>query len=150
MNITNGLVHVIDTVLTLPQDVSTSAVAVGLTASIGAFTLADSLDFLDYSTNVTVFLPNNQAFASIASAVENMTAANLASLMKYHVVQGNWPNFYIGTRGWTFGQNGTLNTSNGENVTITTSSDGTTYVNSAQVITPNLLVANGVVHVIGK
>ena len=112
--------------------------------------MADSLDVLDYSKDLTMFIPNNQAFASIASALENMTAAALASVMKYHAVQGNWPNFYVGTKGWTFGQNETLTTTNGENITITTTSNGTTYVNSAQVITPNLLVANGVVHVIDK
>jgi hypothetical protein len=35
----------------------------------------------------------------------------------------------------------------GENVTITVE-NGTVFVNSAKVITPNVLVANGVVHVI--
>ena len=150
INITNGLVHVIDTVLTIPQDISTTAVAAGLTASIGAFNLAKSLDVLDYTNDTTAFIPSNQAFASVASALEIMTSADLASVMKYHLVQGEWPNFYIGTRGWTFGTNATLTAMNGENITVTTSSDGTTYVNSAQVITPNLLVANGVVHVIDK
>src|ERR1700722_19044577 len=142
--------HVIDTVLAIPQDVSTTAVVAGMTASVGAFTVAKSLEVVDCSNDVTAFIPNNQAFASVASALENATAAGLASIMKYHVVQGNWPGFYIGTRGWTFGQNTTLTTMNGENISITTRSDGTTFVNSAQVITPNLLVANGVVHVIDK
>jgi uncharacterized surface protein with fasciclin (FAS1) repeats len=147
LNITNGISHVIDTVLTIPQDISATAVAAGLTASVGAFTVAESLD-VDYSNDVTVFIPNNQDFASIASALENIPTADLASVMKYHVVQGTWPDFYIGTRGWTFGQNMTLATMNGENITITTGSDGTTYVNNAQVVTPNLLVANGVIHVV--
>jgi uncharacterized surface protein with fasciclin (FAS1) repeats len=150
LNITNGLVHVIDTVLTIPQDVSKTAMVADLTASIGAFTIAESLAVVDYSNDVTAFIPNNQAFASVASALENLTATGLASLMKYHVVQGNWPDFYIGARGWTFGQNTTLTTMNGENMSITTRNDGTTFVNSAQVISPNLLVANGVVHVIDK
>jgi uncharacterized surface protein with fasciclin (FAS1) repeats len=150
LNITKGLLHVIDTVLAIPQAISATAVAAGLTASIGAFTVAESLEVLDFSNDVTAFIPNNQAFASVASAFENMTTADLASVMKYHIVQGNWPDFYIGTRGWTFGENKTLTTINGEHITITTASDGTTYVNSAQVVTPNLLVANGVVHVIDK
>jgi hypothetical protein len=47
-------------------------------------------------------------------------------------------------------QNMTLTTMNGENISITTKSDSTTFVNNAQVITPNLLVANGVVHGIDK
>jgi uncharacterized surface protein with fasciclin (FAS1) repeats len=141
INITNGLLHVVNTVLTIPQDISTTAAAAGLTASVGAFVVADLLDVLDYSNDVTAFIPNNQTFASVASALENMTTSDLANSMKYHVVQGNWLDFYIGARGWTFGQNMTLTTMNGENITIRTGSDGTTYVNSAQVVTPNLLVA---------
>ena len=94
--------HVIDTVLMIPQDFSTTAMVAGLTASVGAFAVAESLEAVDYSNDVTAFIPNNQAFASVASALENVTAAGLASLMKYHVVQGNWPDFYIGARGWTF------------------------------------------------
>jgi uncharacterized surface protein with fasciclin (FAS1) repeats len=126
--------HVIDTVLMIPQDISTTAMVAGLTASVGAFTVAESLEAVDYSNDVTAFIPNNQAFASVASALENATAASLASVTKYHFVQGHWPEFYIGTRGWTFGQNTTLTTMNGENISIT----------------PNLLVANGVVHMIDK
>jgi uncharacterized surface protein with fasciclin (FAS1) repeats len=38
---------------------------------------------------------------------------------------------------------------NGETLTITTN-NGTIYVNSAKVVTPDVLVANGVVHVINK
>jgi uncharacterized surface protein with fasciclin (FAS1) repeats len=150
LNITNGLLHIIDTVLTIPPDILTTAVAAGLTASVGAFTVAESLDVLDYSNDVTAFIPNNQAFASVASALQNISSADLASVMKYHVMQGNWPDFYNGIRGWTFGQNMTLTTMNGENITITTDSNGTTYVNSAQAVTPNLLVANGVLHVVDK
>lgn len=43
--------------------------------------------------------------------------------------------------------NTTLKTVNGESVTITIE-NGTVFVNSAKVIVPNVLVANGVVHVI--
>jgi len=46
--------------------------------------------------------------------------------------------------------NGTnLTTMNGMNLTITVD-NGTVFVNSAKVVTPNILVANGVVHVIDK
>ena len=67
--------------------------AAGLTAYIGAFNVAKSLDVLDYTNHVTAFIPNNKAFASVASALGNMTIADLASVMKYHLVQGEWPDF---------------------------------------------------------
>ncbi len=53
-----------------------------------------------------------------------------------------------GTVGYsTILTNTTLTTVNGEKVTITIEG-GNVYVNSAKVITPDVLVANGVVHVI--
>jgi uncharacterized surface protein with fasciclin (FAS1) repeats len=45
--------------------------------------------------------------------------------------------------------NTTLKTVGGGNVTITVE-NGTVFVNSAKVVTPNVLVANGVVHVIDR
>lgn len=46
--------------------------------------------------------------------------------------------------------NGTsLKTMSGANLTITVE-NGTVFVNSAKVVTPDVLVANGVVHVIDK
>ena len=46
--------------------------------------------------------------------------------------------------------NGTMLTSmSGMNLTITVSNDSV-FVNSAKVITPDVLVANGVVHVVDK
>ncbi len=112
--------------------------------------MADSLNVLDYTKDVTAFIPTNDAFESVGSTLESMTTIQLAEIMDYHMISGKYPNFYIGAKGWTFGANATLTMINGENITITTASDGTTYVNDAKIITPNLLVANGVVHVIDR
>ena len=121
-----------------------------MTAAIGAFTVAESLDVLDYTKDITAFIPSNEAFESVGSALESMTTVQLAEIMDYHVISNKYPGFYIGTKGWTFGANITLTMVNGENMTVTTADDGTTYINDAKVITPNLLVANGVVHVIDR
>lgn len=53
-----------------------------------------------------------------------------------------------GTVGYSTGlTNTTLTTVNGETLKITIE-NGNVFVNSAKVITPDVLVANGVVHVI--
>ena len=41
-------------------------------------------------------------------------------------------------------------TTTGTNITFTLASDGTIFVNSAAIVQPNILVANGVVHVVDK
>ncbi len=79
-------------------------------------------------------------FQAIGSAVGNLTSSQLTNILEYHVVQG--------TVGYsTLLSNTSLKTVAGGNVTITIE-NGSVFVNSAKVITPNVLVNNGVVHVI--
>ncbi|MCJ1273132.1 hypothetical protein MMC21_000921 [Puttea exsequens] len=138
---TGGIIHIINTVLTLPQNISSTAVAAGLTAAAGALTKANLATALDEMADVTVFVPSNDAFNAIGSATANLSVMELASVLQYHVVNGTVA--YSSTL-----MNGTMvPTLGGANLTITL--DGSNvFVNSAKVITPNVLVANGVVHVI--
>jgi uncharacterized surface protein with fasciclin (FAS1) repeats len=56
-----------------------------------------------------------------------------------------------GTVGYSSGLvSGSITTLNGGNVAIQVADDGSVTVNGAKVITPNVLVANGVVHVIDR
>ena len=140
MNFTGGVIHIIDTVLTIPESDSSTAVAANLTSLAGALTTANLVSTVDALSDVTIFAPSNAAFEAIGSAVGTLSTAQLTSILTYHVVQG--------TVGYsTLLSNTTLKTVNGENVTITIE-DGDVFVNSAKVITPNVLVNNGVVHVI--
>ncbi|KAK3168517.1 hypothetical protein OEA41_004965 [Lepraria neglecta] len=96
---------------------------------------------LDSARDVAVFAPNNAAFQAIGSATANLNIMELALILEYHVVNGTVG--YSSTL-----MNGTILTSmSGMNLTIAVS-DGSVFVNSAKVVTPNVLVANGVVHVI--
>jgi len=140
LNFTGGVIHVIDEVLTLPQSPSDTALAAGLTAIVGALNATNLTSTVDELEDVTIFAPSNAAFASIASALANLTTEQAASILQYHVVQGT-----VGYSSML--SNTTLATVGGGEVTITVM-NGTVYVNSAKVITADVLVANGVVHVI--
>ena len=143
MNYTNGVIHVIDNLLTIPVNVSATAVAANLTSLAGALMSAKLVEAVDSARDVTVFAPNNAAFQAIGSALPNMTTQELARVLEYHVVNG--------TVGYSsmLSNDTMLKTMNGENVTVTMV-NGTVYVNSAKVIVPDVLVANGVVHIIDK
>lgn len=135
-----GVVHVIDRFLTVPANVSTTAVAANLTSVTGALRTANLVEAVDTTPDVTIFAPNNEAFQNIGSALNNASSEDLTSILTYHVVEG--------TVGYSSSlTNTTLRTLNGAELTITVS-NGTVYVNSARVVTPDVLVANGVVHVI--
>ncbi|KAL8785426.1 MAG: hypothetical protein Q9213_003356 [Squamulea squamosa] len=140
-NFTGGVVHIIDNVLTIPQNVSSTAIAAGLSGVAGALTTAKLVDTVDSISDVTIFAPNNSAFQAIGSALPNLTTTQLASILQYHVINGTVA--YSSTL-----QNGTsVPALAGGDLTVTIV-DRDIFVNSAKVLIPDVLVANGVVHVI--
>lgn len=160
---TGGVIHIIDRFLTIPLNISTTGTVAGLSAAVGAVSVAGLTQTLDTIKDVTVFAPNNAAFEAIGSAVANLSTSDLTKILEYH---GATPAYVRGKFGVRMANistviNGTVAYSsdlvngtkiqalNGETLTITTN-NGTIYVNSAKVVTPDVLVANGVVHVINK
>lgn len=135
--------HIIDKVLTVPLNVSSSAAAAGLSAVAGALQVEKLTETVDDLKNVTIFAPENSAFQAIGSALGNFTADQLTDILEYHVLNDTLA--YS-----TDLKNDTQYTAvNGRNLTVRID-NGSMFVDSARVVTPNLLVANGVVHIIDK
>lgn len=141
INFTGGVLHVIDAILTIPLNISATAVDAGLSAAAGALNDTGLVGTVDSLMDVTVFVPNNAAFQAIGSAVGNLTMAQLSSILEYHVINGTVAYSTDLVNG------STIKTLQGNDVTITIL-NGSVFVNSAEVVTPDVLVANGVVHVI--
>lgn len=98
---------------------------------------------LEDLSDITIFCPNNDAFQAIASGAGNITDEQLAEILQYHVING--------TVGYSTAlSNTSLTTLNGEEVQITVDSDGAVFVNSARVINADILIENGVLHVIDE
>ncbi|TID26831.1 FAS1 domain-containing protein [Venturia nashicola] len=139
---TGGVLHVIDHVLTLPQNVSSTLVNAGLSSLYGALNATGLLDTVNGLQNVTIFAPQNAAFQRVGSALGSASTDTLKAVLTYHVHVGQEPLYSTSL------QNGsTLSTLNGVNLNIHTGSNGI-FVNSAKVVTPNVLIAGGVVHII--
>ncbi|KAK4888869.1 hypothetical protein LTR27_012268 [Elasticomyces elasticus] len=139
----NGVIHIIDKLLLIPLSISETLITGNFTALAGAATQADLVPTLEDLSDVTIFCPNNDAFQKIASGTGNITDEQLAEILKYHVVQG--------TVGYsTLLSNNSLPTLNNEEIKITIDDDGAVFVNSARVINADILVANGVIHVIDE
>jgi len=143
-NFTGGTMHIIDSMLTLPANLSTTLLVDGYTAAVGALRqggMADTLDGDD--TPLTVLVPSNAGFAAVGSLVADMTTEDLQLVLGYHVVQGQV--LYAATLGNEEG----VQTLQGGDVTFRRE-DGGVFVNGARVLVEDLLVANGVVHIIDK
>lgn len=142
VNFTGGTIHIIDRVLTIPESDAATAAAANLTSLAGALTQANLVNTVDSLHDVTVFAPSNAAFQAIGSALESLTTQELATILEYHVVNGT-----IGYSSYL--TNTTLTSVSGGTIRITVE-NGTVYANGAKVIVPDVLVANGVVHVIDR
>jgi hypothetical protein len=93
---------------------------------------------------VTIFCPNNDAFQKLAGTpgANNITDEQLAEILQYHVVQGA-----VGYS-TTLSNDLKLPTLAGQELTITIDAEGGVFVNNARVINSDIIIANGVLHVI--
>jgi transforming growth factor-beta-induced protein len=159
---TNGVIHVIDTVLLPPMDQSNTsdpvrseepamkldivdtAVANGsFTILARALTEAGLIDTLKSDGPFTVFAPNDEAFAKIPSDQLNAILADKALLTKiltYHVVAGKLLAADV------LGQTG-LNSVQGSSIKVSSNDDGA-FVNDSKIVATDVLASNGVIHVI--
>ncbi|KAL1609991.1 hypothetical protein SLS60_001656 [Paraconiothyrium brasiliense] len=140
-NFTGGTVHIIDRVLVFPLNVLDTANALNLTSLRGAINATDSIEAAN-ARNITVFAPNNEAFNNIGSALANLSNDNLQNILEYHIVEDVYYSTSL--------ENGTTLQSEDDDreLTITINENGTVFVNAAEVVVPNVLIANGVLHIL--
>ncbi|KAI5780358.1 FAS1 domain-containing protein [Peziza echinospora] len=141
-----GVVHIIDSVLELPQPISVTAAAANLTALAAALVKTNLLDTVDKTPSLTVFAPRNAAFQAIGNLLGSISDKDLASVLTYHVVAG--PPLYS-LPGAADGDVH-LKTLQGGSVTVH-ENEGGWFVNGARIIggnTGGVLVGNGIVYVI--
>lgn len=140
----NGVIHVIDTVLLPPKDIVDTAVADGRFKTLAtALQTAGLVETLKGKGPFTVFAPTDDAFAKLPKGtVEALLKdkAQLTSILTYHVVAGRVMSTDVVKLT-------TANTVNGKPITIKVK-DGKVYINDAQVIIADILTSNGVIHVI--
>merc|ERR1712032_1596072 len=142
VNYTNGVVHIIDDVLMIPGNLTSTAQNANLTAFLGAAENASVASTLLGAEDLTIFAPSNSAFQDIGSLTSNLTMDQLANIISYHVIEGTVA--YSSDL-----SNTSLTTLQGDDVEITIA-NGAVMVNNATVTNANILFAGGVIHVIDQ
>ncbi|KAI8648656.1 hypothetical protein NCS57_01477400 [Fusarium keratoplasticum] len=140
LDFTGGVIHIINRVLNIPKNLTETVIAANLTAAMGALTEVELATDLVEAESLTVFVPSNSAFAAIGSIAGDLSEDDLRDVLRYHVIRGT-------VEYSSLLENGTLETVEGEDVRISVY-DGDVFVNEARVIIPDVLIANGVIHVI--
>jgi uncharacterized surface protein with fasciclin (FAS1) repeats len=113
-----------------------------LSTLVTAVTKAGLVDTLNSAQNITVFAPDNDAFAKIPKRTLNKVLADkktLSSILTYHVVGQNVAPGALGGGSFTTLQGGM----------VTTSGSGESYkVNDSNVVCGNVQTANATVYII--
>jgi transforming growth factor-beta-induced protein len=145
----NGVVHVIDGVLlgelNIVQRVVADPAFSSLQAAVGAADPAVATTLSDESSDYTVFAPTNDAFGAFLGdgSLGDFTPAQLATVLQYHALSGT-----VLSTDLTDGQTATslegTDLTFGVNGGVTVDPDD----EAASVVTADVPVENGVVHVI--
>jgi len=139
----NGVIHVIDTVLLPKNDIIETARAAGsFTTLLAALDAAGLTDALRGDGPFTVFAPTDAAFAKLPTGtVEDLLQdiPKLTSILTYHVVPGK----VLASDVVKLNEAKTLQ---GQKVKISTSSG--VKIDDARVVKTDIATSNGVIHVI--
>ncbi|KAJ1911920.1 hypothetical protein IWQ60_009912 [Tieghemiomyces parasiticus] len=138
----NGVVHVIDQLLNFPGPLSKVAPAI---ADISTFTqlvkgASGLVGALEESRGVTIFAPNNAALSGVDTS--SLNATTLADILKFHVINGTViysPQIQDTTQ---------VQTVQGGSIVANRSADNKVYIQNFEVVRPDILLENGVLHII--
>ncbi|KAG4290310.1 hypothetical protein FPRO06_02196 [Fusarium proliferatum] len=91
-------------------------------------------------SDFTVFIPNDPAFEAIGSVLESADLKTLQEVLKYHIVDDVLFSTDLA--------NVSVPSLQGADLTFTVAEDGSAWVNGAKILFTNVLLFNGVAHVI--
>merc|ERR1711935_810741 len=147
----NGVVHIIDGVLSPPvlNIVELAAHSPDLSTLVTALKAGNLVTALSGAGPFTVFAPTNGAFAKLPKAtlaylLEPKNIKELQDVLKYHVIAGTAVYVKDLKKG-----NQYLTTLEGKQLRIT-KAGSSVNVQNALVITADVIASNGVVHIIDK
>ncbi|MFT0714546.1 fasciclin domain-containing protein [Flagellimonas lutimaris] len=142
----NGIVHVVNAVIDIPNIVDHAIANPGLTSLVGALTDGGNTTFTDLLSNeeetFTVFAPGNDAFSEFTNPNSN----DLNAILSNHVVVGaaafssDLTNSYVNTAA-EFAAD--------ENLSLyINTDDGVTLNGTSSVVTADIVASNGVIHAV--
>ncbi|KAK4223669.1 Periostin [Podospora fimiseda] len=141
-----GLIQVVDGVMRVPAGLEFTmrrSFPDDISAFLGGLFASGLMEELVGKTNdVTIFAPHNSAFQHLASNFEGMKTEEVKKIFRYHIVPGTV------SHSWELQDGSSFKTAEtGKKIAITLHTNFI-FVNSAQVLQSDVLLSNGVVHII--
>ena len=145
VDVSNGVIHVIDKVLLPPTVVDLAIANPSFSILVQAVVKAGLVETLSGAGPFTIFAPTNAAFESLfgvlgVSGIADLTAEALIPILQYHVVSGNVQSSQLSA--------GSVPTLNG-NIDVSLSPAPAINTDATIVLT-DVQGSNGIIHVIDK
>ncbi len=148
----NGVIHIVDTVITLPTVVTFATADANFSTLVEALTtLTPTTDFVAILNTAlgtspapfTVFAPNNDAFAAITIPTDEN---NVAAILNHHVVAGsNITSDILASTPTAMTLNGTITLTD-----MPATVKGAANMDPSNIIAADVQASNGVIHVIDQ
>jgi transforming growth factor-beta-induced protein len=138
---TGGVVQIIDALLVPPGNITITCQEYNITSFEGALYASDVVVKDSTTANLTIFAPQNAAFQALGSAITSMSSSDLAKIMDFHTLNEV-------TYSTSFKNNTEFTTIEGGKLTVRLANNNAIFINSAQLLAPDIMIGNGVLHVI--
>ncbi|KAK0726204.1 FAS1 domain-containing protein [Apiosordaria backusii] len=148
-----GFIQIVDTLLVPPSRLELTArdAYKDLTSFLGALYKSGLAPDLSSRKDITILASRNAAFQSIASALDPLSREDLSTILQYHII----PDQVLSSSDLSSLDNSTgsslvtLLGSDDKASRVTVSKAGNNiFFNSAQLLQSDILLANGVIHII--
>ncbi|WQF82641.1 Putative FAS1 domain-containing protein [Colletotrichum destructivum] len=136
-----GLIQVVDNLMIPPARLENTTDSFQLPAFLGALYTARLLPSLSERKNVTIFAPRNEAFQRVAGSLRDLDEDAVRNILNYHVVTGR----ILASSDLKNGTN--LTTLSRQDLNVIRSGNNL-FLNSAQIVQPDILLANGILHIV--
>lgn len=141
-----GLIHIVDNLLIPPARLRRTADAFRVTSFLGGLYAADLMPEMEDRRNVTIFAPQDQAFDLVGGSLDQLDNETLARIMGYHVV----PNQVLVSSSLSNGSRLDTLAGDAADSVMVRQAGNNKYINSAQIVQPDILLANGIMHIISN
>ncbi|KAF5680314.1 transforming growth factor-beta-induced ig-h3 [Fusarium heterosporum] len=138
-----GLIQIVDSLLIPPSGIVQVLMASRVESFLGGLFKSGVMPDLGYKQDITVFAPRDQAMENVGATLGNLSPKELARVMGYHIVPGK---VLVST---DLDNATSLEMLSGEKAMIRQIGNEK-YINSAKLITTDLLISNGILHIISN
>ncbi|KAF9232927.1 hypothetical protein BU15DRAFT_67053 [Melanogaster broomeanus] len=129
----------ISTLLTVPGSISTTLPTTNNSIFTVEASVAGVLSSYESQQGITLFVPQDSAFASVNGTLSGLNSTELASVMNGHVLNGTFYSTQL---------TGTQVSLAAKPLSLSGSTVALQGGNSAKIVTPDILLSNGVAHIV--